>query len=183
MNMDDESKYWSMAKTFEGYVRVYKNKPFLKVFKDTLSPSSKRTLKKACEIAESLKIDYDTYVRAQFWWFDKCFSIAPKLHQLASGGKTCTPKVRAEQYLEHIEKFSVANKGQIVSKAVPAPKQDKSVKHEMCEANLNRMMQTYNKTEAEIYAAFNGKSLELFFDGEWLAQRPVYVAMKAAKII
>ena len=83
---DGARKGYAVALAYEEQLGVYLGKPALKFLGN--NPRAKNRNEdcwiRAAQHAESLLVSYETYVRAQFWSFDKWFSRHPKPYEIAS---------------------------------------------------------------------------------------------------
>jgi len=176
---DETAKCWLMAKVYEQQLREYRNKPYMVFFKKSeLSRQTKTVLKRACAFADELGVDFTTYVRAQFWWFDTNFSQAPELHYLASSRSKFNAKERVKVFLQEASTTQLMKP--VRSREMVPPKWNNSAKFDQCDVVLKRMMTNYKLTEEEVFKAFKGHSIDLFFDSAWLKQNETYKRLRAA---
>lgn len=176
-----ESKAWIMAHTFEAHLRMYLDRHFKKVFKtDKLSRQALTVLIRACANAEALNMDYDTYVRSQFWWFDKWFSKAPRLHEIASVHSKVNSLERARRYRNRVLAGHIPPHGVVLSKSVPPDIAGLAARFNQSMRTMERFMRNYKASEEQIFRAIRTESLTNYFDAKWLAQNATYQRLKAA---
>lgn len=170
----------SMAIAYEKALGKYRDEPTLRFLKGGRVDKEHRnynTWKRAVKFAADLAIDYDTYVRAQFWYFDKIFNRYPKVFELASFRTKTPAKERVLLFLAE-NSFAISTKTVVgpVRKAETVPK---SVRWRYSDTQLRSFMKNYSITEEEVFRRFAiGKDAYLYFDKSWLEQNDAYNTLK-----
>jgi hypothetical protein len=172
----DSGKAYEMAAEYEAALKIYRKKPFLKVFKTrVLSEQAHKVLLRAANFAEELDVDYETYMKAQFWAMHEWFKRPPKLHQIASFKTKVPAKERVKLYLKATRQGQFNSKREIRSLSRPAPKVSLSVRFQNSERQLRRLMKNYGESEEKILCRFASKRTSYtYFDREWLRENPTY---------
>ena len=113
-------------------------------------------------------MDYPTYVRAQFYWFDLWFHRAPKIYELAGQRGKFPASLRLTQYLE-------LNRLGKIGKDISSPNMpkkhnqvlDPQILDKINRQRLNQLCSVYQLTEEQCLEQFAPAGL---FDLEWLKQ-------------
>ena len=135
-----------------------------------------RTIARACKFAKELGVEPETYIRAQFHYFDKNFKKAPKIYHLASHQTKVPAKARVEEYIA-----SKAAPKTIVGPVIKAPTIPATVKDRHSERQLKMFMRNYDLTEADVFRKFaQGRDAYLYFDRNWLLKNTTYMTLKNA---
>ena len=162
---------------FESLVQVYTRKPYVRVFKNGLTPQARGKFNAVTRMADELNMDCATFVRAQFWWFDKCFSRHPKPHEIA----TAKAKERAAQYRLDINAGLANAVTEPSTREMTLPKTPQHVKDAFSENALRTMMHNWHQSAEQIFKAVAGGPNKYdYFDRVWLRNHPVYQQLKAA---
>jgi len=192
-----ESKAYGIALFFEEYLGVYKYNPTLKYLTGPVNSSSTNFKKwlTAAITAEELGVSYSTYVKAQFWWFNKHFARHPKVYELSGGRGVMPAQERVKAYLAAVadgtQKESANIVGPNVATVDTTSKQGKlrssavrasqSVRFANSERTLKSFMKNYNQTEEWVILKFGrGPTASQYFDLKWLKQHPTYIRLHAA---
>ena len=172
----EHAKALAMARAFEAQVQVYKHQPHLKLFQ-TLSTQMRSKMLAACRIADAAGVDYETYVKAQFYCFDKWFSRCPKPHEIS----TEKSKERLQIYTADVNQGAVPADRETVGREMPLPVIPREVKDAQAERTLRTMMRQWGATEEEILRQFaTGPTKYSYFDRDWLSRNTTYQQLKAA---
>jgi hypothetical protein len=200
------SKAYAMALAYEEILGIYLGRPALNYLKSSFDAKSKNfdLWLRAALHAEQLLVNYETYVKAQFWCFDQWFSRAPKPYELSSYKTKIPSNERVRLYLNAIQKGSVDPNTKIMNRAAVggplmaktsgapghkittyahrvAPQISASVRFDLSAQCLRQLMKNYGATEEQILKAFaKGPQAALYFSKEFLDQNPTYQALLAA---
>lgn len=178
-NAEDSARAHSMAVAYESAMQEYRNNRFLKVFKGSplLYEKTYGYLLRAAQFADELGVDYETYIKAQFWAMHEWYKRSPKLHHIASFKSKVPSKERVTLYLAAIRKGAVSAERQVRGISRRAPRVSLSVRFQNSERQLKRLMKTYQETEEQILCRFATTSS--YFDREWLMANDTYRRLSA----
>jgi hypothetical protein len=165
-------KTTAMAYAYEAVFSEYHHKPAMKFIKDGKVDPKKRSatyFRQAAELADSVRADYETFVRAQFYWMHEWFGRECKTHELRGrfGGFPAVDRYR--QYRKLVAKKEISGRVSATSLGV-AHISDREL-DTINEKRLNRLMRLWDMDEEEVLIAF---STEGIFDEEWLSENEVY---------
>jgi len=158
---------------FEMLVGEYKHQPTLRIFSSKVAERVKRgnetVMRKVGELADELEIDQETYLRAQFYWFDKWFHKAPTLRDLTSTTGKFPATQRALSYVELQKAGKTPNS---VTSCVLPPKYTKDL---LTDQKLDKINQTRLTDLCQQYQLSEDACLTRFapaglFDLTWLKQ-------------
>lgn len=178
-----------MLQAFQKALRFYKQNDFLQVGGVTnegkLHGGTLSALLRACEVADGLGVDYETFVNAQFWAFDKWFSAAPKLHQLATTDGENSAEGRVKQYQKAIREGEVKADKVFTGRSSPAPKIPLPVVFRKNDQVFQQFVKNWKMTPQEVFLNFAKTPHEarLYFDRRWLAQNELYQQMRANGLV
>ena len=122
------------------------------------------------------KVDQETYLKAYFWYYNKCNFGTPKaLNFLAIQGRS-TPEKILPEFMNHTQALdkSVSDLtiGGRCQPTVVASLQSKDSKSQ---AKLGNLMKSFNKSEEEILLKFAKKGVaDFYFDPTWLSNNNTY---------
>lgn len=173
----------NMAVAYEKALGEYKNHKTLNFLKSLTVTEAKQhrnynIFVRAVKFADELNVDYTTYVKAQFYYFDKHFNKAPKVRHIASYKTKVPAKERVRLFLK--EKNSLKEK-KVVGPVIRAPKIPDSVKDRYSDKQLKEFMKNYSLTEKEVFIRFaKGSNAYLYFDRGWLLKNETYQKLKNA---
>jgi hypothetical protein len=173
----DLAKIREMAYAYEDALGIYSHKKALKFLKDPLNPDCKHLWLSAIKIAEELEVDYEVYIKAQFWCFEKWFKKAPKLIQLTGKSGKFSAFERVKIYLACVGNGKASFDQDTISKVMLSPKVPDSFKADCSGRYMKQMMNNFKLSEDQIYMQYRD-SLHLFFDPTWLLTRPLYNKLK-----
>lgn len=174
----EESRAWIIARIYESFIRTYRQQPMFKYWKkDVLTDKATRVLLRAADHADKLGMDYYSYIRAQFWWFHDKFARAPNLNEIASYKTKIHSSERARVYRNKVKAGYINEQDPIISKAISPKRVAKEVRFQQSEITLQKMMDTFDVTEEQVFKVFS-KQIFSYFDREWLRQQPTYLRLK-----
>ena len=142
--------------------------------------SSKTTLfhffVKAAGLADSVQIDYYTFIKAQFYFMDKWFNKYPKVFQLVTTKGKCPAEWRAREYLKiNIEEYEKKIRSVSIPHEISNSVIDK--------ANLkllNQLKTLHSTDEKEVLLQFAD---DYIFDYSWLRKRSIYKQLKRENLL
>lgn len=181
--MQQQHKAYAIALAYEEQLCHYTAKPYLRVIKGIPKTSDKgfNTWLRAALQADELGVSYAFYVKAQFYWFDKWFSKAPKPHELASYKTKINAKERVRLYEVEVSKGQTNPKRKILSKVRTSPSISRSIRFSYSERTLSTLMKNYGATEEDIFRTFaKGAQASVYFDKAWLKQNETYLKLARA---
>lgn len=144
-------------------LRVYLHDPGRKWFCPA-NPQTQAMMRKMIELADTLGISLEVYVQAQFYWFDKWFNRAPKIHELYQiNTKFPTPK-RITEYLALKSKDQVPSQVQCVARTFKA---DQVQVDQVNQRRLEEVCRAWKLTEDEALERFGAPGFG-YFDLDWL---------------
>jgi hypothetical protein len=126
---------------------------------------------KAANLAEARKLDYETYLKGQFYWFDLWFNRAPKTFEIGGGSGTLPAALRIEKYLDVLKD---GKNPVIKSVAIPVEKMKPVELDKINKKQLEVLQRNWEMDERDIYLHF-AVGIESAFNFEWLKTRPVYL--------
>lgn len=172
----DNGRIYAMAAIYEDQLQRYKNNPYLRAFRgNMLSERVRQRLLDAALLAEEVGVSYETYVKAQFWAFDRWYNSKPNIHNLCAKKGKVPSKKRVQLYLEAVRREEVVAEAYIHGPTRPTPKVSLSARFQNSENQLRRFMKNYNATEEEILCRFaTRETANLYFDREWLRENETY---------
>ena len=181
----EQHKAHAMALAYEAQLRTYQSKPFLRFLTGGIvQPGHKRYQQwcQAADQADELDVAYEFYVKAQFYWFDKWFSRAPKPHELRSSKTQYNAKERVRLYAQEIAKGAALPERKVLSRVRTAPRVSRAVRFNTSANQMATLMKNHGATEEEILKVFaKGADALLYFDRDWLRQNQTYQRLKKAK--
>lgn len=193
----DEKRAYGIALAYEEFLGIYLHKPTLKYLigrVNSSSPNFKRWLAAADE-ADALGVEYSWYVKAQFWWFDKSYSRAPKPYEI-SGGKGLAPaQERFQQFQDAAAAGELKPAANVVGRVVATldtttkagrsrmatVRASEAVRFQNSERALLGFMKNYNATDEWVFKNFaKGPMAAQYFDLQWLRKHPTYLRLRAS---
>lgn len=188
-------KAYGIATTYERHLGEYLHRPALKYITGRVAPGQPNYTNwaRAAVVADALGVDYEIFMRAQFWAFDQWFSRAPKPQELGSTKSEKSAVERTRMFLEEVRTGAVDPARPILSKQRSiddtttargrqraATTTTRTVKFEQAERTLRAFMKNYDATEEEVLRLFaRGNQASTYFDREWLKQNPTYQRLVA----
>ena len=172
-------KIKEMAYAYEAVLGEYVHNHRLRFIKGSISPEHRSfaQFKRAVLIADQIGVSYETYVRAQFYWFDKWFNRAPHPYEL-SGLKSKFPAPeRVRKYLQ------LVNEGQTKGIVTCIGKRVQIDAKELDKANdqrLDQLMLAWGLDEEGVLLRF-ARSGVGYFDHEWLKKNPTWQRLRQEK--
>jgi len=168
-----------MLAAFQESLRAYVKNNYLKV---KLTRSSTTVLLKACELSESLNVSYETFVKAQFWAFDKWWGAAPKLHQIITTKGDYSAIKRVGLYQQAVSAGEHNPKRNLTNRVIPAPKIPLEVTLHKSDQQFAQFIKNWNLTPKEVFLHFAATPSEalLYFDKKWLKRNEIYQQMRAS---
>ena len=173
----EETECQRMLLIYDAILRLYNKKHFVTVAHKGMSTPMRSKMRVAVSMATDLGVSFETFVKAQFYCFDKWYSRNPKPHEI------CTPKApgRVETYLREVDSGVTSKDRTVTSKVMAAPKISKDVKFASSERQLRTLMKNWNLSEEDVFRKFaTGLYVFQYFDREWLRQNATYQRLKAA---
>lgn len=172
-----------MAQTFAMHSAMYKSTRHVGFSHSRLKPGDRMWAHalKAAQQAEEIGVDYDTYVRAQFYWFDQWFLKAPRFWEITSlkGRYNAVERVRA--YQREVAAGKLDPKRVVTGRVRAAPKIPASVRLQQGARTLRALMATHRASEEQILRSFaSGPQAALYFDQAFLKQNPTFQRLRAA---
>jgi hypothetical protein len=138
---------------YEKQLGEYLDQPTLRYFTRMgeigIKPRTFQVLLRAANIAVKYGVDAQTYVRAQFWFFNKWFDRHPKLHEIASTKSQKNSTWRLLEYLKIMPKRNV----------------DPEKLDRINQERLEQLVTVWGKTPEEIIQIFGESGV---FDQEWI---------------
>ncbi len=169
----DNLKVYNMINEYRKMLGSYYHKPekHNKIHFNSITKKHRgyKQYLKASKLAEKRDINYETYLTAQFYWFDKWFNRAPRSYEISGGSGIFPAALRVEKYLDL---FPNKDNPTIKSVAIPVKMSAESL-DEVNNKTLRSLKQVWNMNEAEIYVNF-AVGVESAFNFSWLKSRPVY---------
>jgi len=181
---------YSMAVAYESILATYSHSPAKRAFYGRIVPGQRNytVWLRAAELADALKADYETFVRAQFFAFDQWFSRAPKPWELGSTKSKNNAAVRYWNFLKQNPDVEVASKQQaVVDTTTPSGRRQalstsRAARFSASERALQVMMKNYKCTAERIFALFETEaSAASVFDTEWLSENALWKQVHAQK--
>ena len=159
-----------MALTYEKALSNYVRNPTLKYLKGLVKRDTREygIWLKCVENAKELGVDYETYIRAQFYYFDKWRQCPPKAQECCSRKSERNSIYRVVAYLSEEPNNKSTVLGPTKSYFVPD-----RVKAEDSSWQMRAMMQNFKTDEKGVFLHF-GKQSVLYFDKEWLKNNNIY---------
>ena len=190
----DSMRAYGLAVAYERALATYTNQPGLRYLKGRVAPGEPNwgNWLRAAQVADDMGVDYDTFVRAQFWAFDRWYSRAPKPQELGSTRSEQNAGERVRQFFEAAERGEVDVERRIVglqrsvidtTTARGRRKANISVPRDQrfayAQRQLHTLMRNYDCSEEQILRTFCTKP-GAYFDREWLQENPTYRRLLAA---
>jgi len=166
-------KATAMAYAFEEVFSEYHHKPAMKFIKDGRTDPKKRSttyFRQAAELADSVKADYETFVRAQFYWMHEWFARECKTHELRGRFGGFPAVERYEQYCKLVAKKEIPAQVSATSLGV-ATITDQEL-DTINAKRLERLMRLWEMDEEQVLIAFAEEGI---FDDEWLSENATYL--------
>jgi hypothetical protein len=169
---EEELKANEMAQVYEKALGIYKNKPALRYLKGFVrqDTTSFKTWLRAATFAEELEVDYPTYITAQFYYIDKWYSRAPKVHEIASFKSNNNAKHRVMLYVAER-----THDRYVVGPVDGRRSESVVVDTGASERNLRDLARNFKKSEEEILRVFGKPGVrEIYFDYNWLQSNVIF---------
>jgi hypothetical protein len=174
MKVSDNLKVFNMLNCYRKMLNEYYHKPIK--FQIQLGKINKKHrgynhYLKAVKLAEARKLDYETYLKGQFYWFDLWFNRAPKTFEIGGGSGTFPAALRIERYLDLLKD----GKDLVIkSVAIPVDNMKPAEIDKINKKQLEILQRNWEMDERDIYLHF-AVGIESAFNFEWLKTRPVYL--------
>jgi hypothetical protein len=167
--MDPEVKLaLEIGFAYERILGEYSHQPALRYFvrlgEQGIKPITMAQLKKSAVIADKHKVDAETYVRAQFYWFHTWFKRAPKIRELCGMSGKNNAVWRLTNYLKKEGK-------KVYSKAMPSQQISREELDKINRQRLEQLSESWNKSHEEIITLFAESGV---FDQSWLKKNEIY---------
>lgn len=159
----------NMLRAFEAVLRAYKGNTYISL---KATQAYMKNSSKAAEVADSLGLDYHSYVVAQFRWFKQKFRKAPMLHQIG----TENARYRAEQYMA-LRAAGKVRTLPVVPDLVMAGESDMIAAGNR---TLDKLKAAWNIDEREVLRIFAARPDAGVFHSAWLNQNATYQQLKDA---
>lgn len=178
-------KAYKMALTYEDILGIYLKKPALKYIKSKVDFEKNIAVwKRVVSVCEQVTYDYETYVKSQFWVYEKLYCKAPKPYELALVNSKYPSIDKYNNYMKALVNNQVGAATNIVTRVRKNPIVPKEEKFAQCNYSLKQLMKNYNTSEEEVLKAFaKGSQAALYFDLDWLNQNPTYIKLKSEGFI
>jgi len=173
-------KALALAREYLHQLQEYKRNRFLQLPQGWLKKQG-RTWQRAVSHAEKCCVDFETYVKAQFWFFHTVAGRAPRAPEMASYRTQYNSVWRVYAYLEAKAKGDMSINADISSRVLKVPKITNEQRFAHCLRTLQSLMKNHRKTEEEILRVYaKGAYAALYFDFDWLNQQPTYQRLREA---
>jgi hypothetical protein len=135
---------------------------------------------RASDLADALKVDYETFIRAQFYWFQAWFNgKRPLPYQLSTKGGDYSAAQRVTLYQDAIAQGKINPTRAILGPDMRPAKATRKQHHELSSRALQSLMEGWDSTEEEVLRVFaRDECAADFFDLEWLSQNKTYRRLK-----
>lgn len=177
---DDKTlvKVREMTYTYEMILGEYSHHPALKFVKGMVSPENNPRafgqFKRAALIADQIDVDYETYLRAQFYWFDKWFNRAPKPYELSSLKSKFPAPERVRKYLQLLAEGKARKVVTCIGKRV----QIDSKEIDKCnDRKMSQLMQQWGLPEEIVLLRFARPGIG-YFDQSWLRKNKIWIRLR-----
>ena len=164
-----------MAYAYEEMLGEYCHKPisYVRNGKLDLSKRSGQTFQSAANLADKYKADYVDWCRAQFYFIHQWYGRACKIYELrGEKGPYPAPK-RYREWCQMVRKGAISPT--VSSIILAAPSIDTDYQDRVNNKRLRRLMESYQKSEAEVFEAFSHQDI---FDRSWLNKHPIFLSLK-----
>jgi hypothetical protein len=181
--LSERIKILQVASIYDSYLTKYTHNRHKFTPTKFLEPGQRKhaIFQRVIQNAESLSISFDTYMKAQFFYFDKWFSRPPKVQEIASYTSKNNALERAKAFLSESE-FGLDRA--VVGKVIPQPKVSQNKRFELSIRALQSIMKNYSASEEEVLARFaKGATAFSYFDKEWLYQNPTYQRLRESGVV
>jgi len=180
----DRARVYAMSQTYNVHLRWYRNSWKVPNSTVLLSPGNQQytCFLRAAELADELGVSCETFVRAQFFWFDRWFLREPRIWELIGVTPSRFNAIeRVRAYQAEIAAGAVDPEAPIVGQTRAAPEVSLAVRYAFSERTLKRLMTVHQKSEEEILRIFaKGDQAQAYFDTKWLRQNKTYQRLKNA---
>jgi hypothetical protein len=162
----EASRALSLGFAYEKVLGEYLHRPALRFFTQIgdygITPQTMGFLKKAVAIAEDHKVDHETYVRSQFYWFHKWFKRNPKVREMCSVNGKFPAALRLTEFLKLTRDTRVSSV-QLPSERIPVEKLDR-----INEERVEQLMEVWGNSRDDTIKLFGPTGV---FDPEWLERQ------------
>lgn len=170
---EEHSEALQMAFAYETALGDYLHKKALTFFRKLYTKGlDKRTLtymNKAVRIAKKHEVDYATYVKSQFYWFDRWFKRYPKVFEICSTKSKFPAEVRLVEYLKLKQVNQVPS--EVSSPVLPSEKLSSEKIDKINQSRFNELLNAWGMSKEETFKTF---ALSGVFDPCWLKKQPLY---------
>jgi hypothetical protein len=178
--LSSKHKVCEMINIYTDMFNEYYHKPkkFINIsaIKITKNHRGYKNYLKAVKLAEKRKLDYKTFLKSQFYWFDRWFNRAPKSHEICGGKGKFPAALRVEKYLNL---FGNKNNPTIKSIAIPGNNLNSEELNEVNIKNLENLKQIWGMNSSDVFLNF-GVGIESVFNQSWLRRQPAYIDLVRA---
>lgn len=171
---------YHLAKAYESCLGVYRARKMLRYIRGPVAPGTPNygAWLHAAAAADTLGMDYQTYVEAQFWFFDKWFARAPQPRELIPSAKSKFPAdERAISYVEMLQSGEIKPGHRTVCRSQPVVRSSGSDRSAASQRKMEQLMALHALTAQEALQAFAGTGM---FDLTWLKNHPEYRALQSS---
>lgn len=150
---------------YEKELSSYRRRP-IKIFRfrfANLHPSYIH-YKRAVELADLCNCDFKTYIKTQFYFFDKWFARHPRPHELYGQKKFPTS--------ERIEVYKANHPAEVKNVAIEQPINMEEL-NRLSNQILQDLMKEYHASDMQIIQMFGAPEVGVF-DYRWVKQNPTY---------
>lgn len=166
-------KILEISLEYEKALSSYLNKPTLKFLKRQKGYTG--IWKRAVSHAEIAGLNFENYIKAQFYYFNKWFKRAPKPIECASTTSQLNSLERAKMFKLAFGEKAAFN----LNERSEATSPSSEVKGIYAAQQLQVFMRNYGMSEEEVFRTFaKGNDGFLYFDKEWLLNNQTYRKLK-----
>lgn len=161
-----EQQALALGFAYERALGEYLRKPALRYFTRIgdrgIDPRTMTALRKALAISKEHDVDFETYVRAQFYWFHKWFRRAPKIFELCGANGRFSARKRLTEYLK------LTGSPRVSSTELPPIETAPEVLDKINEKRVQQIQRIYGCSRQEILNVFGPEGV---FDVGWLKRQ------------
>lgn len=168
---------FAMAMAYETILGEYRLKPTLRWVNrySKLDPASRvyKTLKEAAEIADEIKVSYEDFCRAQFYWVHRRYRRPANPYELRGRTGDFPAKERYEEYKRRVDSGEIAAKveSSVIQKSFVTDQELDRINQD----RLERLMAAWNLNAEECIERFGPSGL---FDFRWLTRNPIFKQLR-----
>lgn len=178
---DRRARAWTMARTYGAVLAEYRGEPTRHDYAPT--PPNARMFPvwlRAADLADALGVDYETFVKAQFYWFDRWFhGRRPLPYQLSTSKGAYSAVQRITLYQDAVRRGKVSPDRTVRGPDMQPVKASPERLWELSQRTLESLMKNWGKSEEEILRVFaRDICASDFFDLDWLRHNQTYRRLK-----